>query len=178
MSRSRKRGLRSGRRGGSLAGVHFPTMKKTLLCLLPLFVLSLVTLRAAEDKSIIAARAADDERLAATKAGDPARLDAIFSDALRYAHSNGVVDTKASYMKALVSHTTVYESFDYKERNFTVAGPGVVLMSGRVLIKASNNGARADNDLNILAVWREENGRWRFLAWQSCKNPPPAPAAK
>ena len=27
-------------------------------------------------------------------------------------------------------------------------------------------------------VWREEGGKWRFLAWQSCKNPPPAaPAA-
>ena len=29
-------------------------------------------------------------------------------------------------------------------------------MTGRVLIKATNNGARADNDLNFLAVWRED----------------------
>jgi hypothetical protein len=29
-----------------------------------------------------------------------------------------------------------------------------------------------------LAVWREEKGHWRFLAWQSCKLPTPAPETK
>ena len=155
-------------------------MKTTLLRLLPLFALFAlfaVAAHAADDKVIAAVRAADDERMAATKAGDRSRLEAIFSDQLRYAHSSGKVDTKASYMQSLTTRTTVYESFDYKERNFTVAAPGVVLMSGRVLIKATNNGQRADNDLNILAVWREEKGKWRFLAWQSCKNPPAEGAA-
>jgi hypothetical protein len=151
---------------------------KTLLRLLPLFALSLVALRAADDKVIAATRAADDERLAATKAADPKRLDAIFSDDLRYAHSSGKVDTKASYVKSLTSRSTVYESFDYKERNFTVAAPGIVLMTGRVLIHSANNGQKVENDLNFLVVWREENGKWRFLAWQSNKVPPPAPAAK
>jgi len=28
-----------------------------------------------------------------------------------------------------------------------------------------------DSVLSFLAVWREENGKWRFLAWQSCKLP-------
>ena len=173
---------------------------KTLLRLLPLLALVSTQLRAAEiaaapgprgpgdparfvllaptesEKALAAARAADDERLAATRAGDRARLDAIFSDDLRYAHSSGHVDTKASYIESLATHSTVYESFDYQERNFKVAGPGVVIMTGRVLIKATNKGQRADNDLNFLAVWHEENGRWRFLAWQSCKNPPPTPA--
>lgn len=154
---------------------------KTLLRLLPFLVLAFVSLRAAEDPALAAARAADDERLAATKSGERARLDAIFSDELRYAHSSGKVDSKASYIESLATHSTVYESFDYKERNFKAAGPGVVIMTGRVLIKATNNGARADNDLNFLAVWREEHGKWRFFAWQSCKNPPaspPTPATK
>jgi ketosteroid isomerase-like protein len=161
-------------------------MKKILLHLLPSLALALVSLRAADlpanasatagDPVIAAVRAADDERLAATKAADPKRLDAIFSNDLRYAHSSGKVDTKASYVKSLTSRATVYESFDLKERNFTVASPGIVLMTGRVLIRAANDGQRVENDLNFLAVWREENGHWRFLAWQSCKNPPPTVA--
>jgi len=40
------------------------------------------------------------------------------------------------------------------------------------------SGQKATNDLNYLAVYREENGKWRFLAWQSCKNPPEAEAKK
>lgn len=126
------------------------------------------------EQMIAAARTADDERLAATLAADPARLDAIFSADLRYAHSSGKVDTKASYVKSLVSRGTVYESFDYQDRDFTIAGPGVVIMSGRVIIHSRNDGQPVALDLNYLAVWREENGHWRFLAWQSCRNPPAA----
>ncbi len=159
-----------------------PSSLRRALAFLALLAIAAGSLRAAEAPALAAARAADDERLAATKSADPKRLDAIFSDDLRYAHSNGKVDNKASYVKSLVSRATVYESFDYKERNFTIAGPGVVLMSGRVIVKATNNGQHVENDLNILAVWREEHGKWRFLAWQSCKNPPadaaPAPAKK
>jgi hypothetical protein len=149
---------------------------KLLPRLLFLLAATAAALFAADDQLIAAVRAADDERLAATKAGDPARLGAIFSDALHYAHSSGKIDTKASYMRSLVSRSTIYSSFDYKDRTFTIAGPGIVLMTGRVLIQASNDGQPANNDLNFLAVWREEGGKWRFLAWQSCKNPPAAPA--
>jgi hypothetical protein len=150
------------------------------LALLPFACLAL---RAAEpagssDKVIAAVTAADTERIAATKAGDRARLDAIFSDELRYAHSSGHVDTKTSYMDALTSHRTVYTDYEYLERKFVPAGPGVVLMQGRAIIHSSNNSEKVINDLNFLGVWREENGHWRFLAWQSCKNPPPAPPAK
>ena len=147
---------------------------KTLIRLLLGFALAAAWLHAAEDPLTAAVRAADDERLAATQAADLARLNAIFSDQLRYAHSSGRVDTKASYVKSLTSRSTVYESFDYQERAFTPAGPGVVLMTGRVVIHASNEGQKVINDLNFLAVWREEAGKWRFLAWQSCRNPPAA----
>ena len=121
--------------------------------------------------------AADDERLAATKAGDKARLEAILSRDLHYAHSNGKIDTKASLIASLVARTSVYESFDYKERKFTFIGAGLATMTGRVLVKVGPAGKPNELDLSILAIWREEQGQWRFLAWQSCRNPPP-PAAK
>ena len=120
-----------------------------------------------------AVAAADNERQSATMAGDRARLEAIFSADLRYAHSSGKVDSKTSYIDSLVSHQTVYESFEYKERSFLPAAPGIVLMTGRVVIHARNGEQKVENDLNFLAVWREEEGHWRFLSWQSCKNPPP-----
>ena len=151
---------------------------KAMLRLVPFLALALVTLRAADDKLLAAVRAADDERVAAVKAGDRGRLEAIFSDELRYAHSSGHVDTKVSYVDALASHRTVYETYDYKERTVVPAAPGVVLMTGHVVIHSRNASGPNELDLNFLAVWREENGKWRFLAWQSCKNPPPAPAAK
>ncbi len=120
--------------------------------------------------------AADDERLAATKAGDQARLEAILSNDLHYAHSSGKIDTKASLIKALTARTSVYESFHYQERKFTLIGAGLATMTGRVLVKVGPAGKPNELDLSILAIWREENGQWRFLAWQSCKMPVPAAA--
>ena len=140
----------------------------------------LTLLRGADDKIIAAVRAADDERVAATKAGDAARLQASYSDDLHYAHSSGKVDTKASQIQGITTGGNRYDSFEYKDRTFVPAAPGIVLMKGRVLVHMSNkqSGQKTTNDLNYLAVWREEKGKWRFLAWQSCKNPEPATPKK
>src|SRR4051812_47932344 len=79
---------------------------------------------AADDAQVAVLRAADDERVAATIAADKERLAKILSDDLRYAHSNGVVDTKASLSEALVSGKSKYNALDYEERNFTFPAPG------------------------------------------------------
>ena len=151
---------------------------KSLLRYAALSALAFVAIRASAETDPLSAAvtAADDERVAASIAADRARLDAILSDELRYAHSNGKVDTKASYVDSIASHRSVYASYDYQSRLFLPAAPGVMLMSGRVLINAGTVENKNLLDLNFLAVWREENGKWRFLAWQSCRNP--APAAK
>jgi ketosteroid isomerase-like protein len=139
-----------------------------------------VLLAPSELQSIEAAvRAADAERVAATLAADPARLGAILSDQLHYTHSNGKTDTKKSYIESLVRRSAVYTGYEYRQRDFLVASADIVLMTGRVLILAGDATAQNPHDLNILAVWRKEAGKWRFLAWQSSKVPPPAaPAAR
>ena len=154
-----------------------PAMKYRSFALQLIFAATLLTSKLmADDAQIIAAvRAADDERVAATIAADPKRLDAIFSDQLSYAHSSGKIDTKASYTESLVTHRSVYESVDYARRDIRVIAPGVALVTGRAKIVAKSNGQQINLDLNFLSVWREENGHWRFVAWQSCKNPPVEP---
>jgi hypothetical protein len=151
---------------------------KTLFRFLPLVALTVAaSLRAADSSAAIiaAVTAADDERVAASIAVDRARLEAIFSDELHYAHSNGAIDTKASYVDSIVNHRSVYEKYEYQRRTFTPVAPGVVAMTGRALIHSRNAEGPVLIDLNFLAIWREENGKWRFMAWQSCRNPPAAP---
>lgn len=148
----------------------------TIRCASAALLLTGNILSAAEDSKVL--RSADDERVAAILAADRPRLAAIFSDDLRYAHSTGAMDNKASYIDLLVSGRTKYVVYDYEERNFTFPAPGIALMSGRVHIKSVTGDAVSDGILSLLAVWREENGVWRFLAWQSCKLPQPANLTK
>ena len=144
-------------------------MKPLLASLTLLFV---VQAFAAENPQLAAVQAADKARVAAMQSGDRAKLDAVFSDDLRYAHSNGIVDTKTSFIDILSAGKTKYVGYDYEEQNFTFPAPGIALMTGRAHVKAESECKAMDAVLSFLAVWREEKGQWRFLAWQSCKLPP------
>lgn len=144
------------------------TLLTSLICLITI-------ISFAEEAPLAAVKAADDARVAAMKSPNRDKLSAIFSDELRYAHSSGVVDTKASFIEALIKGTTKYEAIDYVEREFTFPAPGIALMTGSAKLKIGTPTGTIEPTLAFLGVWRLEGGQWRFLAWQSCKlTPPPA----
>jgi hypothetical protein len=124
-------------------------------------------LRAASNEA--AWKAADDARVAAMISADPAKLAATFSDDLRYVHSSGKVDTKASFVEALTSGKSKYNAMTYESRNFREAAPGLVLVDGRVRVKLGAKEPFTELYLSFLAAYRLEKGTWKFYAWQSCK---------
>ena len=144
---------------------------RSLLLPLVAFCLAFSNPAFAEDTRTATLVAADNARVAATKSADREKLNGIFSDDLRYAHSSGTVDTKKSYIESLTSGRTKYLTLDYEERAFTFPAPGIALMTGRAHVTVANASGEVDMVLSFLSVWREENGQWRFLAWQSCKLP-------
>lgn len=150
-----------------------------------LFALSLLALQVAlksvnaetptqAESQIAAVKAADDARIATMRSPDREKLNAIFSDDLRYAHSNGVVDTKGSFIELLGSRKTKYLGYEHKDRSITIPAPGIALVVGQARVQTDSAAGKMDNVLSYLAVWREEKGQWRFLAWQSCRLPVPA----
>lgn len=144
---------------------------KKLLLLLPLLFSLLAPVRAA-------VRAADDARVVATIAGDRDLMNAIYSDDLRYAHSTGQVDGKAAFIAPLAEKRAFYVAIHYQQRDFVPLAPTIVLMGGRGLFTVGPEGQRQVIDLQFLAVWREEQGVWRMVAWQSNHPPARMPAAK
>jgi hypothetical protein len=142
------------------------TLLTSLICLV-----SLISF--AEEAPLAAVQTADDARVAAMKSPDRDKLSAIFSDELRYAHSSGVVDTKTSFIEALLKGSTKYLAIDYVERQFTFPAPGIALMTGSAKLKIGLETGPIEPTLAFLAVWRLEGGQWHFLAWQSCKLTPP-----
>ncbi len=130
-------------------------------------------LLAAAPADFEAVRRADQARISATIAADKAALEAVISPQLSYAHSSGKHDTRDSYIASIVGGHTKYFSIAYESLDFSEAADGIVLMTGRCLIKSSNDGKDVNNYLSFLAVWRREAGVWRFLAWQSNHLPLP-----
>jgi uncharacterized protein YlzI (FlbEa/FlbD family) len=146
-------------------------MKSLCFTLFFLTTLGASILRA--DETLTAAlTAADDARITAMRNPDESTLAAAFSEDLRYTHSNGLVDTKATFLDVLVSGKTRYLNYDHVERSFTFPAPGIALMNGRARVRAETAKGQMDSTLSYLAVWRNEDGEWKFLAWQSCRLPP------
>lgn len=144
----------------------------------PLLLALLFTLnvKAAEHPELTRVTAADDARVAAMLAPTREKLEAVLSPDLRYAHSNGQVDTKDSLIASLTDGSATYSKYAYQERSFTFPAPGIALMTGRFDVKAVVKGNAAESTIGYLAVWRLEQGAWKFLAWQSCRIPPSTPA--
>jgi hypothetical protein len=133
-----------------------------------------LTCSAAEHPELARVSAADDARVAAMLAPTREKLAAVLSPELRYAHSNGQVDTKDTLIASLTDGSATYSKYAYQERSFTFPAPGLALMTGRFDVKAVVKGNAAESTIGYLAVWRLEKGEWKFLAWQSCKIPPAA----
>ena len=139
-------------------------------------VLLALTASAADHPELARVSAADDARVAAMLAPTREKLDAVLSAELRYAHSNGQVDTKDALITSLTDGSATYSKYAYQDRSFTFPAPGIALMAGRFDVKAVVKGNAAESTISFLAVWRREQGEWKFLAWQSCKIPPAVPA--
>lgn len=131
---------------------------------------------AAEPPEVAAVRSADDARIAAILAADGTKLGGLVADDLHYGHSNGNVDDKARYVGDIANRSIVYDTIEYRRREFHVLAPGVVRMTGRFVGNARRAGQAIVNDLTFLAIWRKDPSGWKFVAWQSCRNPPAAGA--
>ena len=131
-----------------------------------------LTCSAADNPEIARVTSADDARVAAMLAPTREKLEAVLSAELRYAHSNGQVDSKDALIASLTDGSATYSKYAYQDRTFTFPAPGIALMAGRFDVKAVVKGNPAESTISFLAVWRLEKGEWKFLAWQSCKIPP------
>ena len=70
--------------------------------------LSPLIVHAEEDSRVSKLQATDEARVAAFKSGDAAALGSVLSDELRYAHSNGLVDSKTSLIELISTGKTKY----------------------------------------------------------------------
>jgi hypothetical protein len=135
---------------------------------------TMVMAAAEEDFRVTAVLAADDARIAAMTAADPEALKPLLSSDLRYSHSNGTVDTKDSFLELIRGKATRYVAYRPVERGVRFASPDIALEHGRAEVVLEKNGVRTEATFLFLAVWRLEEGSWRFLEWQSAR-PPAAP---
>lgn len=109
---------------------------------------------------------------AAMMKNDYAALDKLMSNDLYYRHSNGVVDTKKSYIDALKSGKARYYEINFEE---VIVRPvddktALAFAKGKFVTKAAD-GSKQEMALMTLHVFRKGASGWQLLAHQSARPP-------
>jgi hypothetical protein len=108
--------------------------------------------------------AAEDRRYRAMQDADLTTLDELCADALSYAHSSGVRDTKSEYLGKVGSGYYVYRRIDHPVERVEVVGDTAMVI-GRMTADIEVQGTPKTIDNLALAVWTRASGAWRLLAY-------------
>lgn len=108
----------------------------------------------------------DDERYHAMLAKDVAKLEELLDPRLRYTHSNGVVDTKDSYLKGLKEGVWDYKAISREDQTIIPLGDAALVFN-HLQIDLVVRGTAKKVDSLALAVWSRSDGPWRLVAVQS-----------
>ena len=110
--------------------------------------------------------ALETQRCAALVARDFDTLDELFTDDVKYTHSSGSTDTKASYLESLRSGALVYRSIERADTEVAVYDGAAVIATG-VTLEITSAGTDRTIRGRATLTWVRDGGRWRFAAWQS-----------
>ena len=143
-------------------------MKRNLLFTAALLIAALPsTLHASMEDEV---RQAEKEWAAAVTAKDFAKVDKILADGLIYAHSTGIVETKAEYLAKVRGGTQNHDAIEHSKTQIKVYGNTAVAHS-HVRMAGTNAAGPFDNKLMMMHFWVKEGGDWKLAAHQTTQLP-------
>jgi hypothetical protein len=111
--------------------------------------------------------AADGERVRALLANDFGALETLLGNDLTYVHSNGMLDTKASYIDSLRSGASRYLTMDMSDVSVRALSEDVAVINAKFEARVQVRGGEVNPKPRVLIVYARRDGRWQMVAWQS-----------
>lgn len=140
-------------------------MKKILLLLISFSSVQMVICQSADEKALN--HAVSQLRQAMIDANG-AQLDALTLKELSYGHSNGRVENKEAFIKALVSGQSDFSTMDINDQTVQITG-NVALVRHTVLADVVDVGHAFKVKLHVLTVWSKTRSGWKLLARHASK---------
>jgi ketosteroid isomerase-like protein len=161
--------LPQARLGGTM-----PAMKNTLPALIFLvFTISLLVAGAQENTAVNSSEQAvlglEQHWEDALTKSDTSALSGLYDDTLIYTHSNGKVDTKASYIKSIESGATRYLSMKRDDIKVTVYDKSAVVTCHWQVRVAPRGGNTTDMNARYLHVYVRQADGWKLVAHESTR---------
>lgn len=105
----------------------------------------------------------------ATVDANQSLLGQLTSEKLSYGHSNGLIEDKAAFIKALVDGISDFTNIDLTEQTIALSN-GIAIVRHKFKAGTANKGQQPGTvNLAVLQVWQKENGKWLLVARQATK---------
>ena len=124
-----------------------------------------------------AVKTAELARFKANVDADAKALGLLLADDLDYVHSNGDIDTKASFIESLTSGRRDYISMSADIQKVRVFGD-VAVIRGLAKVTVATDGKSQDLAIGYTDTWVWKDKRWQMTAWHSSRYPAPAAPPK
>ena|ERR1039457_92451 len=98
-------------------------------------------------------------------------LQKILGDQLIYAHSTGIVDTKASYIAKVSSGAQKYEAVEFESMTIKLYGDKMAVMHARMRMSGVNQNGPFDDHMLMMHAWYKNGRDWQLVAHQTTKLP-------
>lgn len=122
-----------------------------------------------------AVKTAELARFKANVDADAKALGLLLADDLDYVHSNGDIDTKASFIESLTSGRRDYLSMTGDIQKVRIYGD-VAVIRGLARVTVATNGKSQDLDIGYSDTWIWKDNRWQLTGWHSSRYPASTPA--
>lgn len=140
-------------------------MYKLSLILAVLLMNIMVNAQSKQEKEV--ASAVEQLRKAMVDA-DSITLSNLTDDNLTYGHSSGKVETKADFIRTLMSGKSDFVTIDLTEQTIQVS-KDVAIVRHILSAQTNDDGKPGEVRLKILTVWQKIKGGWKMLARQAVK---------
>ena len=115
-----------------------------------------------------ALRSAEVARFEANVNADAAALDRLLDAGLEYSHSNGKLDSKASFIAAIGDGSLDYVAMEPAVQSLRVFGD-VGVIRGLVKVRVAMDGRNNEFTIGYSDVWLWKDGRWQMTGWRSTR---------
>ena len=137
-------------------------MKKLFTFLLLFTTVMMVNAQQTPTKEEAAVNAAVEKLRAAMVSGSKADLESLLSNDLSYSHSNGHVETRADFIKAISTKKSNFVKIDLVQQSVSVIDQ--IAIARHILVADTNDGGVPKHIfLGIVQVWRNEKGTWKMI---------------
>jgi ketosteroid isomerase-like protein len=144
-------------------------MKKTFFAAALLLLTSLASFAQSADEKAVGD--AVEKLKNAIVAADAPVLDKLTSPLLSYGHSNGLLEDKKEFIRALTSGESHFTKIDLSDQTISVSGD-LAIVRHKLIGDTHNKGKDpAPVKLGVFYVWQKTKGAWLLLGRQAFKLP-------